>query len=373
MKWLKAKGYATMARETSTARSIPLDVVDLEDPEHVEVKTPSVPADTAVATDTLPRVTEVPARRLTEEDIRSALQEASQEVAQEREEESKKRQKEQKRAEQDESRAKKAKEVHEFLNTAPSGSVLIDTKIIQAYLQEKEQAKGPLSTFSYENSEDSFNEPVPIYHPPAALPYRVRERLKGLGYVNEDTWCYNLSSGFARTFEHATLYVGRARFLMDLIDGLERTCDANAVRDKILLLKEHLRDFFPRFEEWEKWLKIHVDDVSNDPYFSLIWVANYVREVWMHLVATTFARPRDTKQPDVSAAKNGAHPGLHINFNSVAIVTIEAVLLTPLYLLGIYKSWSIQMDWNMLPNRVMDVYKHLHARCHATEFNPSIP
>eukprot|EP00971_Amphidinium_carterae_P033067 650935-Amphidinium_carterae.1 len=169
--------------------------------------------------------------KLTEEDIRSAFQEASQEVAQEKEEESKKRQKEQKRAEQDENR------------------------IIQAYLQEAEQARGPLSTFSYESSEDSFNEPVPIYHPLAAPPYRVRERLKGLGYVNEDTWCYNLSSGFARTFEYATLYVGRARFLMDLIDGLERTCDADAVRDKILLLKEHLRDFFPRFVEWEKLAK----------------------------------------------------------------------------------------------------------------------
>eukprot|EP00971_Amphidinium_carterae_P312397 6209055-Amphidinium_carterae.2 len=154
VKRLKDKGFATMAREIGTAWAIPLDVINLDAPENVEVMTPSVPADTAVTTDTLPRVTEVPASpkpvpyefspdfspsdepKLTEEELKTALQEASQEVAQEREEESKKRQKEERRAEQDESKAKKAKEVNEFLSTAPLASVLIHTKIIQAYLQE---------------------------------------------------------------------------------------------------------------------------------------------------------------------------------------------------------------------------------------------
>eukprot|EP00971_Amphidinium_carterae_P252629 5015410-Amphidinium_carterae.1 len=72
-----------------------------------------------------------------------------------------------------------------------------------------------------------------MYKPLRSLPFRIGTRLKELGYKDEDSWCYNLQSGFARTFEYATHYCGRAQFLMDLIEGLEKNQDAAAFRDVI--------------------------------------------------------------------------------------------------------------------------------------------
>eukprot|EP00971_Amphidinium_carterae_P235832 4680317-Amphidinium_carterae.1 len=79
-------------------------------------------------------------------------------------------------------------------------------------------------------------------------------------------------------------------------------------------------------------------------------------------------------QPDVTPSINTSRtPGLHIHFNSVDEVTAETVMLVPLYLLGVFTAWAEQMRWDTLPSRVMDVYKHLYARCGATSLPPGIP
>eukprot|EP00971_Amphidinium_carterae_P310468 6169455-Amphidinium_carterae.4 len=48
-------------------------------------------------------------------------------------------------------------------------------------------------------------------------------------------------------------------------------------------------------------------------------------------------------------------------FHTVDDVTAEAVMVGPLYLLGIFKSWAEQMEWNDLPSRVMDRDGRLQA------------
>eukprot|EP00971_Amphidinium_carterae_P316801 6297591-Amphidinium_carterae.1 len=115
----------------------------------------------------------------------------------------------------------KAKEVHEWLNSAPNGAAGSDIRLIQASLNEAFEAGGPTSVYLFEPDHDCFGEPVPIYRPLRSLPFRIGTRLKELGYKDEDSWCYNLQSGFARTLDYATHYCGRAQFLMDLIEGLE--------------------------------------------------------------------------------------------------------------------------------------------------------
>eukprot|EP00971_Amphidinium_carterae_P305220 6065329-Amphidinium_carterae.1 len=52
---------------------------------------------------------------------------------------------------------------------------------------------------------------------------------------------------------------------------------------------------------------------------------------------------------------NRRTPGLHLLFDTVDEVTAETVMVVPLYILGIFKSWAEQMEWNDLPSRVMDV------------------
>eukprot|EP00971_Amphidinium_carterae_P063467 1256225-Amphidinium_carterae.3 len=318
--------------------------------------------------------------KLSADDVRRVLADAEELVQFEREEESKKRQKEREREEREETRAKKAKEVHEWMNTAPSKSSNIDIKLIQASLQEAEEARGPTSIYHFEADHDSLGEPVPVYRPLASLPFRISTRLKEMGYNTEDTWCYNLQSGFARTFEYATHYCGRAQFLMDLIDGMDKTCDAQKFHDLIHRYRSNLKEFFPRFNEWQRWIKTHVEDACHAPTFTVQWLGLYVREIWIQLdaedlVASEHYRPGiSTTQPDVSASVNGGRtPGLHLLFDSVDEVTAETVMVAPLYLLGLYKAWAEQMPWNDLPSRVMDVYKHLHARCQSTTLHPSIP
>eukprot|EP00971_Amphidinium_carterae_P238470 4734016-Amphidinium_carterae.1 len=81
--------------------------------------------------------------KLSPDDVRRVLAEAQEEVQLEREEESKKRQKAREREEREETKAKKAKEVHEWLNSAPAGAAGYDIRLIQASLQEAEEARGP--------------------------------------------------------------------------------------------------------------------------------------------------------------------------------------------------------------------------------------
>eukprot|EP00971_Amphidinium_carterae_P294353 5844526-Amphidinium_carterae.1 len=101
--------------------------------------------------------------------------------------------------------------------------------------------------------------------------------------MDEDSWCYNLQSGFARTFEYATHYCGRAQFLMDLIEGLEQNQDASAFRDVIHRYRAHLREFFPRMQEWQNWLLQHVEEACGSHTFVIQWISLYVREIWIQL------------------------------------------------------------------------------------------
>eukprot|EP00971_Amphidinium_carterae_P327579 6459006-Amphidinium_carterae.1 len=143
---------------------------------------------------------------------------------------------------------------------------------------------------------------------------------------------------------------------MDLIEGLENTQDASAYRELLQRYRSNLREFFPRFQEWQGW------------------------EIWIQLdeedlVASDHYRyETSTTQPNVAPSVDGRRtPGLHLHFETVEEVTAETVMLVPLYLLGVFKAWAEQMPWDTLPSRVMDVYKHLHARCGATTLHPSIP
>eukprot|EP00971_Amphidinium_carterae_P228917 4541381-Amphidinium_carterae.1 len=320
--------------------------------------------------------------KLSAEEVRRVLAGAQEEVLIEREEESKKRQKERAREEREETKAKKAKEVHEWLNSAPAKASGSDIRIIQASLQEAFEAGGPTSVYHFEVDHDNFGEPVPVYRPLSSLPFRIMTRLKELGFKDEDSWCYNLQSGFARTFEYATHYCGRAQFLMELIEGLEKTQDAYAYREVLQRYRSNLKKFFPRYNEWQKWIKTDVEDSCHSPTFVVQWLGLYVREIWLQLdaedlVASEHYRPGiSSTQPHVAPSVNERRtPGLHLLFDTVEEVTVETVMVVPLYLLGIFKSWAEQMQWHELPSRVMDVYKHLHARfatwlsCYRCGFN----
>eukprot|EP00971_Amphidinium_carterae_P152904 3031328-Amphidinium_carterae.1 len=84
--------------------------------------------------------------------------------------------------------------MHEWLNSAPAGAAGYDIRLMQASLQEAEEARGPTSVYHFEADHDNFGEPVPVYRPLSSLPFRIMTRLKELGYNNEDAWCYNLQS-----------------------------------------------------------------------------------------------------------------------------------------------------------------------------------
>eukprot|EP00971_Amphidinium_carterae_P174271 3454401-Amphidinium_carterae.1 len=72
---------------------------------------------------------------------------------------------------------------------------------------------------------------------------------------------------------------------MDLIDGMEKTLDASAYRDLLQRYRSNLNEFFPRFNEWQRWLKVHVEDACSSPTFVVQWLGLYVREIWLQLDA----------------------------------------------------------------------------------------
>eukprot|EP00971_Amphidinium_carterae_P311353 6188412-Amphidinium_carterae.1 len=123
---------------------------------------------------------------------------------------------------------------------------------------------------------------------------------------------------------------------MDLIEGMEKTCDAHIYHDLLHRYRSNLHEFFPRVNEWHRWLQIHIDDACHTPYFAIQLIGLYVREVWLQLDAE-----------DLVASEH-YRPGI------IEEVTAETVMVVPLYLLGIFKSWAEQMEWNDLPSRVMD-------------------
>eukprot|EP00971_Amphidinium_carterae_P246219 4889987-Amphidinium_carterae.5 len=175
-RWLKDNGIkSSLIRELHAIHPLPIDLID-----EPEVET----AGTTVADAQAPVVVvfedeivfegeEDKEPELSSDDVRRVLEEAQQDVRAKRDEESKKRQKKREKEEREETRSKKAKEVHEFLNTAPSGSAAFDTKLIQAYLQEAEEHRGPTSAFSFEPNTDNFGEPVPVYRSLADLPFEI--------------------------------------------------------------------------------------------------------------------------------------------------------------------------------------------------------
>eukprot|EP00971_Amphidinium_carterae_P144141 2856380-Amphidinium_carterae.1 len=132
---------------------------------------------------------------------------------------------------------------------------------------------------------------------------------------------------------------------------MERTCDASAFRDLIHRYRSNLHEFFPRFNEWQRWIQTHVDDACRTQYFTLQWISLYVREIWLQmdaedLVASEHYRPGVSEtNPDVApSVKDRRTPGLHLLYDTVDEVTAETVMVVPLYILGIFKSWAEQMD-----------------------------
>eukprot|EP00971_Amphidinium_carterae_P106061 2100597-Amphidinium_carterae.1 len=86
--------------------------------------------------------------------------------------------------------------------------------------------------------------------------------------------------------------------------------------------------------------------------------------------------PRSTTALEsVNLARMFLHP-LRAPFqalSSSSTLLTKTVMVVPLYILGLFKAWAEQMQWNDLPSRVMDVYKHLHARCQTPSLHPSVP
>eukprot|EP00971_Amphidinium_carterae_P202282 4013620-Amphidinium_carterae.1 len=63
---------------------------------------------------------------------------------------------------------------------------------------------------------------------------------------------------------------------MDLIEGMEKTCDAQTYYDLLHRYRPNLHEFFPRFNEWQRWLQINIDDACHTPYFTIQWIGLYV-------------------------------------------------------------------------------------------------